>query len=668
MVERSEAVCNEKVEGYEQSEVYNTYLYNSHAAELMGLIVGDIPPEHYRKMINDGNKPGRMAFSQMYFAALFGFGIFMACIFIIVAVIILIKRCFSPPKQYKSGILGIIIALVLLLISIGVMVFAAILLLRNSQLSRQGADQLPKNLNRDIFSVSAPLQIHARNVICYMDLKSLVPQIEKRLDNSSNHITDNALRNFMTIRGSEVFNAIGKLKQDALGLQKSAGEISIQNVVTVMKKVSTEFLEKIYITELEAVGKMRVFEAEAKTLPTHFQKINRKMLEVFQNFLQVLQELVRNVKDVEEKVKLYLIGSGVASSASYLLLGIWFPIMIVAMCTYAIVALIMRIYANHKNGLTFDEKMPSRGKLSRTSAELIGAFAYITIIFGAILFIMFSLGLFFGFGVMVSAKGLFADLNVFEKSILSMRTNSSENTVDIKLMDVFARCEKGEKLYSAVGLDELLTPQRLRMILKSSIQESDFNQIFLKNLEEHKSVFANIFTASQDINDTLSKTDFSAYRKAISKPIIEFRNAISEIAVQAKEVVQKISYVQNGHSQIVDWLTDALESTIKELVEMYAGYVSQVKQESGGCANLNAYRPILDEFLYARVAAPAQGQWMACLIAAIFSIFAFCGLLMTTKHLRNFAPPETPSEVEEMNEEQTSKNQPDAEGPEVATM
>ncbi|EYC33638.1 hypothetical protein Y032_0002g909 [Ancylostoma ceylanicum] len=68
-----------------------------------------------------------------------------------------------------------------------------------------------------------------------------------------------------------------------------------------------------------------------------------------------------------------------------------------------------------------------------------------------------------------------------------------------------------------------------------------------------------------------------------------------------------------------------------------------VEKESGKCVDLNAHRPALIQFIYARVSTPVQGLWLACLIAAVFSIFAFCGLMMSTKHLKSYAAAENES-------------------------
>ncbi|EYC33636.1 hypothetical protein Y032_0002g909 [Ancylostoma ceylanicum] len=75
----------------------------------------------------------------------------------------------------------------------------------------------------------------------------------------------------------------------------------------------------------------------------------------------------------------------------------------------------------------------------------------------------------------------------------------------------------------------------------------------------------------------------------------------------------------------------------------WCGVAESVEKESGKCVDLNAHRPALIQFIYARVSTPVQGLWLACLIAAVFSIFAFCGLMMSTKHLKSYAAAENES-------------------------
>ncbi|EYC33641.1 hypothetical protein Y032_0002g910 [Ancylostoma ceylanicum] len=512
-------VCSETLELYEDAKENYSCLFCAYATRVMQSVVADISPDQSLRLISDDGSSGRgvlrgIAFAKMPFVAIFGAGIFMAIFLIVLGIVVLIKRCVSRQKPYSSGIRGIVIALFLLFISLGFMTLAIVLLLQNSHQSRLGSHRMSERLNQEIFSVSAPLQIHSRNLMCVLNAKSFARRIEEKSYVSLDGYMKNILAKFDSINGAEVFQAIANLRQNALKVQKLAETITAKKLVPTLEKVSSDFVNNIYITDIEASGKMSGFVEEVRSIPKYFHKIREVMSKEFEHFLlsckNVLERLIKSVKDIEERIKLFLMRSGVATGATYLLLGIWFPVMIVVMCLFAMIALIIRVISNYKSGTSFDDATPSRGRVSNTSAAIIGAFAYLSVIFGSFLFIMFSIGLLYGFAIMASANGLLKDLRVFDRSVFLVKTKYSEKTSDIK--GLIERCHEGEKFFNALELNEVLTPARVRQTLKNLLQESNHSTIFLKNLKAHNLYFAKLFQATEDILKTLSKTDLSAYR------------------------------------------------------------------------------------------------------------------------------------------------------------
>ncbi|KAL6725884.1 hypothetical protein Aduo_007907 [Ancylostoma duodenale] len=645
-------VCSETLELCENSKENNTCVFCAYATRLMQFMIAEISPDQSLRLISDDVGAGKgvlraIAFTRMPFVVLFGSGIFMAVFLIVLGVVVLVRRCISRQKPYGSGARGIIVASVVLLICLVFMLLAIVLLLQNSHRSRLGAHQMAHRLNQEIFSVSAPLQIHARNLMCVINAKNLAHQIEKNSYMSLDKYMKDMLQKFDSISGAEVFQAIANLKQNALEMRRLAETVTAKKIIPTVQKVSSDFLNNIYVTDIEASGKMSGFVEEVRNIPKYFHKVREIMLNEFDHFIlsskNVMERLIKSVKDVEERVKLFLIGSGVATGATYLLLGIWFPVMIAGMCLFAIIALSIRAFSNYKGGTSFDETMPIRGKASNISAAIIGAFAYLTIIFGSILFIMFSIGLLYGFAVMASANGLLKDLHIFDRSVFLVKSKYSEKTTDIR--NLLERCHEGETFFNALELDEVLPPDHVRQALKTLLHGSNHTTIFLKNLESHNLYFVKLFQATEDILKTLSKTDFSAYREDITKPVEDFKNAINNLASAVKNVVQKINNLQNEQKQIADSLTDHLEKTVKALVQLYTKFLESVEQESGKCDDLNVHRPALIQFMNARVSTPVQGLWLACLIAAVSSIFGFCGLLLSTKHLKSYAASDNESHV-----------------------
>ncbi|CAJ0596786.1 unnamed protein product [Cylicocyclus nassatus] len=537
--------CNEHFYAYAKSEEHKILFCNAYAARLMKAIYNDISAEQAQKMLDQDSRKGglfgglfaEVAFSQITFALVFGFGIFMAFFLIVIGVLIFFKRCIWQPQ---------------------------------------------------------------------------------------------------------VFNAVSGLKSDALSIKKVAEDADIREVTDGLTAAVNHFLSRIYITDLESNFKMGVFDDELKALPQYFYNVQSKALEdlelIIKFCIQVLEELIKCAKNVEEKIKLIIIETGVASHAMKLLLGIWFPIIVAAMCICTIIALSLSILEHTRMGQSFSEPTPKRGILSRITAEVIGAFAYMTVVFGAIIFVMFSYGLLIGYGALTSTSALFRDFLIFEKASLSLTSPISHETIHIKLIDVLENCQEKQDFYNAVRLGKVLKPADLEKGLKKIVKEGNQSRIFQKNLEDYKVYFAEAYLAAQAINKNLSKISFDEYGDNIKKPSIAFKNNIIAVAEKAKEVVQKITNLQNEQEEMAGSLTTNLEVFVKNVIEIFAEFLKQLQSSSQKCNTLSITRPALRNFMLKRIATPIQGQWLACLIAGLTSILAFAGLLMSTKHFKSYVP------------------------------
>ncbi|EYC33650.1 hypothetical protein Y032_0002g914 [Ancylostoma ceylanicum] len=646
------AGCNKTLRLPVRADDYDIGFWQSYAAGKMQSFVGEISVEQSRRMIA-GAEDGALwdvALTRSSLASHFGFGIFMACLLIALGVVLLVRRSTAPSKQYNSGLLGIIISLLLLVISFIFMLVAIISMAGNASLSKSGVQHLAKKIKDNKTGLSAPLQIHADHIICLLESYSVASEIAEKVKVPLESCMSNVDAKFSDIDGTQVIHAIADLKKDAMEIKRIVS-IAAEEIVPILKEVSTEFMEKVYITDIEGIEKMNVFDQETSNIPTYFDTIQSTMAHGLDHFHrscgEVLDKLLKSVKGVEKRVNFFLSAYGANSMASYLIMAIWFPIGTATICLLTIIALIVRAIVNHVGSISFDETAPSRGKLSRIAAEVINVFAYIVIVISAVLFIMFSFGLLFGFGVMASVSGPLKDLQVYEETAISFKSKFMEETADIKLMDILAKCQKGEKFFNAVELNQILSPESLRKTLEGSIQKKSYQTIFLKNLLSQKIYFSKLLDAAKDINSTLSRASYSDYKDNVRKPVTRFKDKITKLATNTNALIQKISNAQQQRTAIVDLVTDNLEKAIDSLVKMYSKFLDQIKKQSAKCDDLSNYRPTLGKFIYAHVAAPAQGQWLSCLVAAIFSIVAFCGLLTSVKHFKSFASSDSQIDFED---------------------
>ncbi|KAL6725885.1 hypothetical protein Aduo_007908 [Ancylostoma duodenale] len=657
--------CNQTLGIPAKSEDYDVGFWQNYAARKMLSFVGEISVEQSQRIIaaTAGSGDGVLwdiALTRSSFAKFFGFGIFMACFLIVLGVVLLVRRSTSPSKQYNSGLLGIVMSLLLLLISLIFMIIVIVTMAGNAKLSESGTDELPKKIKEDKSGLSAPLQIHTDNTICLLKSHSVTSQIAGKVKVPLENCMANVDSKLYDIDGTQVIHAISDLKKDAMELKRILSGAP-EEIAPILKEVSTAFMDKIYITDMEGVEKMNVYDQETSSISTYFDTIANKMAEELNHFHrscdEVLHKLLKSVKGVEQRVNSFVLAHGASSIASYLMMAVWFPIGIAAMCLLAMVALFLRVIFNRIGSISFDETSPSRGKLSRIAAEVINIFAYIVAVFSALLFIMFSSGLIFGFGIMASISGPLKDMRVYEETAISFKSKFMEEAADIKLMDVLARCEKGDKFFDAVELNQILSPEVLRKILEGCVQKKNYQTIFLKNFLSQKIYFNKLSDAAMDINFTLARTSFSDYKKEIQNPVTRFKGKIIKLASGAKNLVDKISVAQQERTAIVDLVTESLENAIQDLVKMYSKFLDQVKKESAKCDDLSHYKSTIGKFIYAHVAAPAQGQWLACLIGAIFSIVAFCGLLTSVKHFKSFSPSENQIDFEDAQEKKSTTNQ-----------
>ncbi|KAK6745839.1 hypothetical protein RB195_012139 [Necator americanus] len=619
--------CNEKLDAYNVSGEFEVCSFCP--IEFMQYIVGNISLEETQGVISGSGsfENNDIAFTRIPFAVHFGFGIFMACLSLVVGLAVLTGQIVPPKKN--PGCCRTVFLLILLLITVIFMALTVMLLLRNARLAEEGADEIRKDFNRDIFSIGAQLDVKTRNTLCLIKSHNFIRQAKKKLDGQMDNFMKKITGRFDGITGDKVFNEIFRVKQTALDIQKKAKEIAIPEIIPLMEKVSNDFLTKIDIAQSRALLKMNVFEVETRSLPAYFKKFFEKIGEAYDNFLtackEALEKLEERVTDIEERVKVLLIGSGITAVTTYLLIGIWFPVLIAIMCFLTMIAIVIRPLFNSSSKETWKSRVVLNVK------ENVIVFAYVTVAFGAILFVLFSFGLRFGFEVMASSTALLSDSYVFDKVAVSLESLHSKESKDIKLMDIVAECRKNKTFFAAVHLNRLQTSQDLLKLLNSLIDESKYNGIFLDNLDEHKLYFDGIINAAEDIIHALSITDISAYRDDVQEPLKNFEHDMNNIISYSKETMQEITKVQTEHGAIVESITNSLRESARSLVKIYTNFLNRVEQDSEKCDDLTSHRRILKKLLIAKVVAPAQGQWFACYIAALLSIVAFVALYKSIK-------------------------------------
>ncbi|KAL6725888.1 hypothetical protein Aduo_007910 [Ancylostoma duodenale] len=218
-----------------------------------------------------------IALARASFAKYFGSGIFMACFLTVLGVVLLVRRTTSPSKQYNSGLLGTIISLLLLLIPLIFMIIVIISMVGNANLSRSGVDELSKKLKEDKSSFSALLQVHVDNTVCLLKSYTVIWQVAKKMKLPMESCMTEVGSKFGDIAGTKVIRAISLLKKDAAKVKRILRSAA-EEIVPVLKEVLTDFMNRIYITDIEGIEKMNVFDEEMSSIATYFETIQYKMV------------------------------------------------------------------------------------------------------------------------------------------------------------------------------------------------------------------------------------------------------------------------------------------------------------------------------------------------------------------------------------------------------